>query len=115
MAFRFLCEEDTLTVGDKKAFNVDGNKVLLVRLDDGFYATAAKCPHLSMPLEKGKLVDGSRLQCKFHRAEFDVKTGKACQWACFPPGIQVMNVIRGQKDLATFATKIEDGRIYVDL
>ncbi|MDH5299816.1 MAG: Rieske 2Fe-2S domain-containing protein [Gammaproteobacteria bacterium] len=115
MAFRFLCEQNSLAVGEKKAFNVDGEKVLLIHLEDGFYATGAKCPHMSMPLEKGKLIDGQRIQCKFHHAEFDIKTGKACQWACFPPGIQLLNVIRGQKDLPTYALKIDDGRIYVEL
>ena len=115
MAFVFLCDESTLSVGEKQAFTVDGTKILLVHLDDGYYATAAKCPHLSMPLAKGKIIDGQRIQCKFHRAEFDIKTGKACQWACFPPGIQMMNFIRGEKDLQTYATKIEDGRIYIEV
>ena len=47
--------------------------------------------------------------------EFDIKTGKAEQWACFPPGIQALNFIRGQKDLQVYKTQNENGKISVEL
>jgi len=115
MGLKFLSEEAALPVGSMKAFDVDGEAILLIHLEEGFFATQAKCPHLFMPLEKGKLVDGEKLRCKFHRAEFDVKTGKVCQWANFPPGIQALNLFRAEKDLRTYPTKVEDGRVYVEV
>lgn len=115
MGFKFVTNTETLPVGNMKAFDVGGEKILLIHLEDGFYATQAKCPHLFMPLEKGKLLEGGRLQCKFHRAEFDVRSGEACQWACFPPGIQALNFVRGKNDLKTYEVKVEDEQVYVEV
>ena len=115
MGFRYLTEEGSLSVGEMKRFNVDGTHVLLVHLEDGLYATQGKCPHMLLPLEKGEIKDGCKIQCKFHRACFDIKTGKALEWANFPPGIQALNFIRGEKDLVTYPIKVEDGRVYVEL
>lgn len=114
MAVHELCGEADLGVGEKKAFKINGEDILLFRLDDGYYATQAKCTHLFMPLEKGDVVDGCRVQCKFHRAEFDIKTGEVSNWACFPPGIQALNFIRGEKDLKTYPTSVEGGKVFVE-
>ena len=111
----FACNETDIAVGEKTLLNTDGKKIVVFRLADGVYATQSKCPHLGAPLEKGKIVDGDKIQCKFHRAEFDIKTGKACKWANFPPGIQALNFVRGQKDLETFKTTVEDGKIFVEI
>lgn len=97
-----------------KAYEVGAEKILLVHVEDGVYAVQAKCPHLFMPLEKGKIIDDRRIQCKFHRAEFDIKSGEACVWANFPPGIQALNLVRGQKDLKTYEVKLEHGQVYVE-
>ncbi len=115
MGFKYVAVTETVPVGSMKTFEVAGEKILIVHLEDGFFATQAKCPHLFMPLEKGKLVDGCRVQCKFHRAEFDARTGEACKWANFPPGIQALNLVRGKNNLKTYEVKIEDEQIYVDI
>ena len=115
MGFRYVADQSSLSVGAMKKFDVDGVQVLLIHLQEGFFATQAKCPHMLLPLEKGHLMDDCKLQCKFHRAEFDIKTGKAEKWANFPPGIQALNFLRGEKDLMTYRTKVEDGRVYVEI
>lgn len=115
MTTQFLIEASKLGVGAMQRFEVNGEPILLYRLSDGFYATQAKCSHLFMPLEKGKIVDDCRIQCKFHRAEFDIKTGKVCNWASFPPGIQALNFIRGEKDLKTYRVKVENDKVFVEV
>lgn len=115
MGYRFLVEEASLAVGSMKKFDLDGSPVLLIHLDEGFFATHAKCPHMKLPLEKGELQENCRIQCKFHRATFDIKSGEVVEWANFPPGIQALNVIRGPRPLPTYPVKVEDGRVYVDL
>ena len=112
---QFVAEETSIELNGMKAFEVEGTRVLVVRTDEGVYATQAKCTHLGAPLEKGKLLDNCRVQCPFHRAEFDIKSGEVCEWANFPPGIQMLNFVRGKKDLKTYPTKVEEGKIYVDL
>ena len=111
----FAVNDSELTVGNRTVVESNGSKYIVFKLEDGIYSTQSKCPHLGAPLEKGKLVDSDKIQCKFHRAEFDIKTGKACKWANFPPGIQALNFIRGQKDLETYRCEVEEGKIYIHI
>ena len=113
MGLEYVCDTDSIAVGEMKAFELKKEKVLLFHLAEGFFATQAKCPHMSAPLEKGTIIDDCRIQCKFHHAEFDIKSGKAETWANFPPGIQALNFIRGQKDLKVYNTTVEEDKIYV--
>ena len=115
MTMHCIGDTDCLEEGQMKTFTAGGEKVLLMRTSEGFFATQSKCPHLGMPLVKGKLLDQCRVRCKFHRAEFDIKTGEVSKWAHFPPGIQLLNVVRDKKNLRTFATKVEDGKVYVEI
>ena len=116
MAFIKACNETDLAVGDKQRFKLDDQSVLLFHLEDGFYATAASCTHVFAPLARGKIIDGCNVVCPFHRAEFDIKTGEVKKWANFPPGIaQLTNLLRKEKSLTTYPTKIEDGMVLVDV
>ena len=101
--------------GQRKITKVAGNKVIVFHLDSGFYATQASCPHLKMPLGKGDILEGDVLQCPLHRAKFCVKTGEVKQWACFPPGIQLLNVLRGEKPLKTYPVHIDNDEVFVEL
>ncbi len=62
-----------------------------------------------------KIVDGCRIRCPFHRAEFDIRTGDVHTWANFPPGIQLLNAVRGEKALKTYRTVVEDGDVMVEV
>jgi nitrite reductase/ring-hydroxylating ferredoxin subunit len=114
MALHAVCKEDEIPIGSLKACKAGGENILLFHLDDGFYATQASCTHIFAPLTRGKLVEGCRIQCPFHRAEFDVRTGAVVKWANFPPGVQLLNFVRGEKALRTFATKVDEGQVFVD-
>ena len=108
-----VCRTDEIKKGHMKAFSVGGEKVVVYHLQDGFYATQASCTHMFAPLARGKIVDGCRVQCPFHRARFDIKTGAVIDWANFPPGIQVLNVVRAEKALKTFAVAVRRGEVKV--
>jgi 3-phenylpropionate/trans-cinnamate dioxygenase ferredoxin subunit len=115
MAMHTVCRSDEIDVGQMKAFTVAGQKIVLYHLSDGFFATQASCTHILAPLARGKLLDDCKVQCPFHRARFDVRTGEVVDWANFPPGIQVLNVIRGEKALRTFKVSVEGGQVQVDV
>ncbi len=110
-----ICREDELAVGKMKAFNVGGQDLLLFHLADGFYATQTNCTHVFAPLARGKIVDGCKVQCPFHRARFDIRTGEVVDWANFPPGIQLLNIVRGEKALKTYPVKVVKGEVRVRL
>ena len=108
-----VCREDHVPPGSMKSFEVQGEKLVIYHLDDGFYATQARCTHVFANLAKGKLVNGNEVHCPLHRARFDVRNGEVREWACFPPGIQMLNVVRGEKALKTWPVTVEAGEVYV--
>ena len=55
MAVAFVCDEDTIPLGSRKKFNVDGESIIVFRLEEGFFAIQSRCPHMFASLEKGKL------------------------------------------------------------
>ena len=110
-----VCRTDEIARGHMKAFTVEGEKVVVYHLQDGFYATQANCTHVFAPLAKGKILDGCNVQCPFHRARFDIRTGEVIGWANFPPGIQVFNVVRSEKALKTYKVSVRDGSVRIGL
>ncbi len=115
MAFQSVCSEEEIPLNSKKAVRINGEKILIFHLEDGFFATQNQCTHLFMPLGKGKILDGNKIQCPFHRARFDIRTGEVIDWANFPPGIQLLNVIRGKKALKTYKVNVDAGQVTVDI
>lgn len=115
MSYTNVCAESDITVGQLAKYKVDGESVVIYHLEDGFYATQKSCPHTFGPLDRGKIIEGSKIQCPLHRAEFDIKSGQAIKWANFPPGIQLLNALRKQKCLKTFPVKVENGQVSVDV
>jgi 3-phenylpropionate/trans-cinnamate dioxygenase ferredoxin subunit len=110
-----VCRTDQIPKGQMKAFTVAGEKIVVYHLKDGFYATQASCTHVFAPLARGTIVDGCKVQCPFHRARFDIRTGEVIDWANFPPGIQVLNIVRGEKALKTYKVSVRDGEVRVSV
>jgi 3-phenylpropionate/trans-cinnamate dioxygenase ferredoxin component len=54
---------------------VDGRRVCLVRVHDEVFAMEDRCPHRDFPLSGGDVLNGC-LECPFHGARFDVRTGQ---------------------------------------
>jgi len=110
-----VCRTDEIQKGHMKAFNVNGTRIVVYHLKDGFYATQASCTHVFAPLARGKIVDGCKVQCPFHRARFDIRTGEVIDWANFPIGIQLLNALRGEKALKTYKVSVRDGEVRVSV
>ncbi|MEM6753882.1 MAG: FAD-dependent oxidoreductase, partial [Cyanobacteria bacterium P01_C01_bin.38] len=64
-----------LKKGEMRQISVKDNEILLARVEDGFFATAAHCTHYGAPLEKG-ILNGERVVCPWHNACFGIKSGK---------------------------------------
>lgn len=52
----------------------DGRRLCLVRAHDEVFAVEDRCPHRDFPLSGGDVADGC-LECPFHGARFDIRTG----------------------------------------
>lgn len=96
-----VARRDELRVGEMKPVQAGDQPLLLVRLQEGFYAVGALCSHYEAPLADGALCE-SRIICPWHHATFDVKSGKLLE----PPGLD---------DLPTFPVSIEGEEVFVEI
>ncbi len=110
-----VCDANDLRVGEKLGFKAGDTKVLVYRLEEGFFSTQHNCTHVFAPLAKGKIIDDCQIQCPFHRARFDIRSGEVLEWANFPPGVQLLNALRSEKALKTYPVTVEAGQVYVDI
>jgi len=58
-----------------RVVDVEGERVIITRLDDGFHAFSATCPHAAGDLRKGEIYRG-RIDCPEHGYRFDVRSGR---------------------------------------
>ena len=75
--------------------------IVLANVDGDLYALENRCSHQDLPLSDGEL-DGDRLECLYHGAEFDVCTGKAM-------GLPAV------KPVETYAVELRGQEIYVQI
>jgi 3-phenylpropionate/trans-cinnamate dioxygenase ferredoxin subunit len=77
-----------------------GEPLCLVR--DGGMVRAVRdvCPHADFPLSEGTLLPGCELECVWHGARFDVRTGAVRR----PPA---------EEPLTLYETQVVDGEIWV--
>lgn len=115
MTWYTVANANDINMGQSRAVQAGSEKVLVYHLDDGFYATQSRCTHLFRSMESGRIVDGCKIQCPLHRARFDIRTGAVVDWANFPPGVQLLNAVRGEKALKTYPTRVDAGQLQVQI
>ena len=96
------CKTSDVPLGKMIKVSVDGKDVLIVNVNDSFYATDDTCTHSGASLSEGKL-DGCNVICGWHAAEFDCKTGKLAK---FPAKI---------RDLASYRITVESENIFLEV
>jgi len=92
---------DDVKIGEMKEVMVGETPVLLMRLDGGYRALGARCPHYGARLVDGLLHDG-RITCPWHHACFDALTGDLIE----PPAIDA---------LAKYGVRISGDDVLVDV
>ena len=96
-----IAETRDVPKNDMRVFKVGGREILVVNVEDKFYAFENRCPHMGYPLYLGSL-EGKVVTCGFHYAKFNVKTGKS------------LNPVT-HKPVTTFKTKIQNSMLLVEL
>jgi 3-phenylpropionate/trans-cinnamate dioxygenase ferredoxin subunit len=67
---------DSLKPGKPQRIEVDGVGVCVARVGDDVYAVSDLCSHSDASLAEGEL-NGFKLECWLHGAEFDIRDGAA--------------------------------------
>jgi len=83
------------------AVTTAGEKVVLVRWEGEIFALEDRCSHRDFPLSDGDVEDGE-LECIFHGARFDIRTGKATRLPAIRP-------------VRTFPVEIREDRVFVQV
>lgn len=97
--FEEIASIDEFGSADRLQVFIDDTPVLLIRINDQYFAIEDVCTHDGQPLTNGCL-DGCVIVCPRHGARFDLVTGEAlCMPATKP--IQIFEVeVRGHKIFA---------------
>ena len=69
-----IAEVKDVLPGQAAAFTVEGQRVALFNVEGTYYAIADTCTQASGPLSEGE-VQGTKVSCPWHGADFDLKTG----------------------------------------
>jgi nitrite reductase/ring-hydroxylating ferredoxin subunit len=116
MTFKPALELTVLQQNSRHTTTIDGHKILLLWHDGAVYAVQSQCPHLKLPLAKGKLTEHNTIVCPFHKSEFDLKTGETQCWSPWPPLLgSALGKLSKEKNLKIYPTKIDNGTILVDI
>ena len=96
------CATDDVEEDDLIRFDHQGRTFAIYHADGGgFYCTDGLCTHEQVHLADGLVMDDT-VECPKHNGRFNFKTGQALR----APACDA---------LTTYATKVEDGRIWIDI
>ncbi|NES82707.1 MAG: Rieske (2Fe-2S) protein [Moorea sp. SIO2B7] len=116
MSWVKVLSADALPSGAKQVVKVEKQSILVINHDGQIYAVSNSCPHLNLPLKKGKITEDCAIVCPFHRSAFDLKSGNVKEWSPFPPVIgNFLGMVKKETTLPVFPTRVEEGSIWVSL
>lgn len=97
-----IFESNDVVEGSRSEIDLDGELLIVTRIEGQIYCFSAKCPHASGNLAMGNLYRG-RIDCPIHNYRFDIPSGRIL-WPADEP-YQLRRII----------TKEEAGKIYIKL
>ncbi len=78
LEFIKVATTDQLPVGSALGIELpDGTKICLANSEGEIYAIADRCTHRDFPMSNGSVHGGATVECAWHGARFDMKTGRA--------------------------------------
>ena len=106
---------DLFPEGARKTVEIKGHTILIIHEEGRIYALVSACPHMRLPLKRGKVQAGT-ITCPWHHSAFDLETGDVKEWSPWPPGVgKMLGALSREKALAVFPTKVEDGSVWVNV
>ena len=106
MEFVKVAQTDEFEIGEKRKITVHNREILLVNVQNTYYAIANKCPHKGGFLCDCE-IDKYNIICSKHGSIFDLKTGNAVQ------GAKILFVSVKVDDVKSYPVIIEGGNIFV--
>ncbi len=74
--FERVADAETIAPGELRAVSIaDGTKLCVGNANGLWFVAPDACPHAAFPLSSGTLLDDGTLQCGWHGARFDCRSG----------------------------------------
>lgn len=100
MARHLVCNRDDIAPNEMSGFDLaSGARIVVLRVEDRFYACNRVCPHQEVNLDEG-IFDGEVLTCHQHLWQWKIETGE-------PVGL-------AECPLSVYKVEVEGDAIYVD-
>lgn len=116
-----VAEMGSLTEGKGLCVKANGTSIVIISSEGGIFAVENKCPHIGLPLGKGKIESG-QIACPFHGSRFDIRTGENTDWVNAVAGVKLpiwsrslVALGRKPQPIRTYEVTIEGQDIFVDL
>mmetsp|Transcript_74730 Transcript_74730/g.206921 ORF Transcript_74730/g.206921 Transcript_74730/m.206921 type:complete len:181 (+) Transcript_74730:58-600(+) len=111
--------------GEREVVDGPHGPIIVAKLGGEFFAVDGTCPHLNLPMKRGKIEkgqDGPILTCSFHNSCFNMKNGKCTKWVTGVLGFEndivggLMGNVGGQKtDIRAYKiTDHGDGYLWLE-
>lgn len=112
--------------GEREILDGPNGPVLVTKVAGNYYAVDATCPHLGLPMKKGKISMDENgtptLTCNFHNSCFSLESGTCTKWVTGALGVQnsfvsgLMGKVGSEKqDIKAYSvTENDDGSLTIE-
>ncbi len=116
MSWVKVLDLDALPQESRQVVKIGNRSILLINHSGQIYAVDSICPHMRGPLQKGEVTSSGDIVCPWHHSVFALTTGEVKSWTPWPPGVgKVLGMMKGEKALSVFPTRVEEGNIWVEV
>jgi nitrite reductase/ring-hydroxylating ferredoxin subunit len=114
---------DLGSIGEGKSLCVksDGASLMLIRKGGKVFAIENKCPHLGLPLGRGK-IEGNDVVCPFHGSRFNIETGENSDWVSAVAGMKIpawtsalLSFGKKPQPVKTYKVSVEGQDVFVEV
>ncbi len=103
MALQQLCSVDDIPEDEPLRVDIDGHGALAVfRVDGEVYVMEDRCAHAGASLADEGLLEGYVIECGWHEARFDIRSGEPLSGPC-------------STAMKVYRVTLQDGGVMVDL
>lgn len=105
--------QDELKDGKMKAVMVNGDEILLAKVEGKYYAVSNICPHMKGRLSEG-ILDGFTVTCPRHGSRFDIRDGGNLRWLKGSGIISnIAKAVKPPRAVKSYPVQFEDGKVTI--
>jgi 3-phenylpropionate/trans-cinnamate dioxygenase ferredoxin subunit len=115
MSFVEILKKDAINDGELKMVEINDHEFLIARVEDNYYVSDNRCPHMGGNLSNGNL-EGTVITCPRHHSQFDLIDGHVIRWTDWS-GLKLTasKIFKSPRNLKTYEVMIDGDKIMADL